>query len=92
MGDEYGDCIVMRVSTPAGDTAIVERADPAILIAAELVDDWMRGESNLTVRLDEGGIFTLGTPGAGLGRVSYQLGERHDMHTFVARRIEVGRE
>ena len=87
MGD-YGDAVCTRITGPEGDTVRVDRADPVILVAAGLVDDWMRGESNLTVRLDEGGIFSFGTDGQGLGRVSYQLGERHDVWSYVARRIE----
>ena len=85
----YGDCIVTRVHCGTDAEHVrVDRADPVILISAELIGECLAGRTLPYLRAEEGGIIAIGTPGLGKGRVYYQVGDRHDQYSFVATRLD----
>jgi hypothetical protein len=83
----YGDVITTLLHQP--DDAVilrVDRADPDALICVGLLDE--AGLERL--RLGEGDTVTFGTPGWGVGEVTYRLAGWHDANTRVMVRVDDG--
>ena len=85
----FGECIVSSVhDTGTGDMhARVDRADPLILIADELLEQVRAGEQPPGSVDLVGDVISFGTEGLGVGRVSYVLGDRYDARSVEAARI-----
>ncbi len=87
----FGECIVSSVhDTGTGAMrARVDRADPLILVSDQVIAE-LRADDGAGVGPDvtlEGNVLTFGCDDLGIGRVSYELGDRYDAHSVEATRI-----
>lgn len=80
-----GEVLVQVVSDEEGERAVVRRADDLIEVAGELwalasrhgaVKSAMKGEFEMSTSEAGEVLLSFGTPGEGLGRVTYRMVER----------------
>lgn len=67
--------IVMRIEDERGARAVVTQADDIIWIADELMDEATQsGQATVLGGLErDGDTLTFGTPGEGMGRLTYRI-------------------
>lgn len=84
----YGDATLLRVQEDGVDYAVVERADEVVGISLELLrlvadESQERMHGDLAIDADDPDLIHFGTPGRGLGRLTYRILER-DLRNEVA--------